>query len=261
MRWLRKESGENDETAAAEARQRLTHLRESIAVALHHEEWNTADTNIIAAMKLLRETSSVAPVTQSTMAELHGQWGLALNGQRRYDEAYKHLIQAERLFNMDHEQAIAWADSEGIRMEGEGDELDLSLALAVLSTLAEATIRQGQPGAGEMLMQVVEVADMAEDEPMRWESRLRLATFMAGMADWASLMELGRELGAIARERRSLPHLLEAMRQITEAQIGLENLPLAIQAQTLVVDIARYLKDATLADEEAELQKLINSAG
>lgn len=256
----RKGKDRDNAKAVEQARIAIMELRNRITQNVQAQQWGQVDTDMLTLMPLLRDTSETMPVTQSMMAELHGQWGLTLNAQRRYQEAYKHLLLARELLYADHESAVAWAVGENLKMEGEGGQIDLHLALRVLEALADSAVRLGQPGAGEVLQGVVEVADMVGDQAKRWEARQRLAAFTAGMADWQGLLELGREMGHIARQRHNLPDLLEGLRQVVEALVGLKELDQAIEAQRLVVDIARHLADPSLPDEEKEFTKLRASA-
>jgi hypothetical protein len=176
--------------------------------------------------------------------------------QRRFEEAHKHLALAEQLFSVEEATASALAAQDNITLQGVGPEIDLTLALAVLRALAESCVRQGDPNAGPLLVQVAEVADMVGSEAERWEARERLAAFTGATAGWNDLLVIAQDMGQLARERRNLRYLLSAIRLFTEAYIGLQEFDGAIAAQRLVVDIARFLQDSSLSTEEAELAKL-----
>ncbi len=145
---------------------------------------------------------------------------------------------------------------QGITVGGEGEPLDLAIALEVLQALGASMVRFGNPRAGEVLAQVVSVADMNQDEEAQWRARQHLASFTAGLANWQGLLQIAREMGNIARQKQNLPMLLEVMRLMVEAHIGLGRLYRALEAQQLVVDLARRLKHPDLAEEESQLQQL-----
>lgn len=254
MRWIQK--GEREEGRADEARRALASLQAEIEREMEREQWGAADERLVRAVQLLRAEAPRLSVTQGAMAQLHGRWGLVLLQQRRYEEAHKHLALAERLFNMEIDEAVAWAEQEGINLQGEGDEVDFALALEVLSALADSTVRRGEKGARLVLRQVVEVADMLGNGERAWDGRQRLATYLAGMAAWSDLLQVSREMGALARQQRHLPALLVALQEMAEAYIGLQEMAEAIAVQALIVDISRHLNYPSLASEEAELARL-----
>lgn len=258
MRWGRKKK---DQVALAdEARQILNNLRLEIKQNIEAQEWGKVDNDMLKVIKLLHGSSRVAPVTQSTLAELYGQWGLSMMQQKRYEEGEKHLKMAQKLFNMEYEAAVAWAANQKITMQGQGEDINIELALEVLKTLADRALRQGQSNAGEMLEQTVKVADILGDHRKSWDARERLSTFTAGAADWQTLLDLGRQMGALSMQQRNLSQLFFAMRQLSEASLGLKMRDQSLDVQQLVVDIARYLNDPSLPNEENELSKLRDMA-
>lgn len=254
MRWGRQKK---DQVAIAdEARRLLNNLRLEIKQNFEAQQWGKVDSNMLNLIKLLHGKSEVAPVTQGTLAELYGQWGLGMMQQKRYEEGEKHLKISQRLFDMEYETAVEWAANQKITMQGQGEDTNIELALEVLKTLADRALRLGQPNAREMLEQTVKVADIVGDHGKSWDARQRLSTFTAGSADWQTLLDLGREMGALSMQQRDLSQLLFAMRLLSEAFLGLKMRDQSLDVQQLVVDIARYLNDSSLSDEENELSKL-----
>lgn len=258
MRWGRQKK---DQVALAdEARQMFSKLRLEIKQNMEGQEWGKVDNNMLKVMNLLHASSDIAPISQSNLAELYGQWGLSMMQQKRYEEGEKHLRLAQQLFNMEHEAAVSWAANQKITMQGEGEDINVPLALEVLKTLADRALRLGQSDAREMLEQTVKVADILGDHRKSWDARQRLTIFTAGAADWQTLLDLGREMGALAMQQRDLSQLLFAMRQMSEACLGLKLRDQTLDIQQLVVDIARFLNDPSLPDEENELSKLRDMA-
>lgn len=247
--------GRAGKQAAKLARER-TALQKRIAASVAAREWAHADRDLIALSRQYRERSAQLPVTQSDLATFHAQWGLVLTGQRRPDEADRHLTAAERLFNMEYEEAVEWAGDEGILVEEVGNEVDLRLALEVLKILAESAVRQGRPDVESLLPQVVAVADLVGDPDEQWAARERLAAFNVASARWEQVIELGREMGWMAQSRRKLPLLQSALRFLTEALIGLREMDEALATQGLLVDVGRFLGDPTLPAEEAALARI-----
>ncbi len=255
--WGKKEPKRDPkEVAAEEARAALDTLLRQIQQNMAVRNWDAVDQGTLKTMQLLHKTSELAPVTQSVLAELHGRWGLVMIEQRRFEEAHKHLALAEQLFNVDQGEAVALAARDKITLEGTGPEIDLTLALAVLRALAESAVRIGDPNGGALLVQVVDVADMVGSDEERWEARERLATFTSVAGAWEDLLAIAKDMGRFAQEQRNLHYLLTAMRLFSESYIGIKEMDKAIAAQRLVVDIARFIQDSSLATEEAELSKL-----
>lgn len=248
--------GQDISEAIKEAHRNIAERSARLETAMAAQQWGTVDEESARLLSLLREVSRLAPVTHSFLAAIYGRWGLAMEQQRRYKEAQEQLLAAEALFNMDPEAAVEWAAQQGINIEGEGEPLDLRLAQSVLETLGATMVRFGNPRAGEVLAQVVSVADLNQDEAAQWAARQHLAAYTAGLADWQGLLQIAREMGRIAQSRQSLPMLLEVMRLFVEAYIGLDRLYRALEGQQLVVDLARHLNHPDLAEEEAELKKL-----
>ncbi len=242
--------------ADADAQQQVEVLHARIRSQFDSQNWGEVEQDTLRLMKLLRLTSPLLPVTQSFMAEVLARFGLALNRQQRSRESYEALSQAEALLNMAPDGATEWAAEQDIVLQGEGEPIDLKLALEALQLFADMALRQGQSRAGDLLDQVVQVADLIGAEDEQWEARSRMATYTAGLADWQGLLEMAREMGQIAGTRRDLRRLLQVMSLFSDAYTGLERVQRAIEAQQLVVDIAHYLNHPELVNEEKELKRL-----
>ncbi|HEX8680802.1 MAG TPA: hypothetical protein VF707_00715 [Ardenticatenaceae bacterium] len=264
MRWLRRGEGKKEKGGALtpdEARAALADLRQQIAAGMQAQQWSAVADDMVLAMQFLRDTSATTPVTQSTLAELYSQWAIAINEQRRYEEAYTMLQTADLLWNLEHEQAVAWAREQGITLQGEGTAPDLGLVLAVLAALSENAARFDSDDTGRILTQMVAVADLAGDEQARWMSRSRLASWSAEEENWRTLLTLAREMVALAREQGDLLRLLEAMRQFAEAYAGMGDMSRTIEVQRLVVEIARTTNHPSLEREREELRNLLDATG
>jgi len=231
-------------------------LKRTLKQAYTIQRWDQADdaaTKLLAHLTAHEETIGA---TQSELAEWHAQRGIALHNQRRYEPAFQQLELAERWLNMSLSEATDFAKSQKITLTGEGDSLDTDLALLALETLAEAMVQRGTSNAGGVLEQVVKVADIVGQPERMWNARFRLATYTAGLADWDKLLRLGQELGQFANRHKSLGSLLVSMRFIVEALISQRRLDDARAAQRLVVDIAKFINDISLPNEEAEMARL-----
>lgn len=248
--------GRNKENAVPREAETLEKLKRNLKQAYTMQRWDQADDAAIKVLAYLKSHAETIGASQSELAEWHAQRGIALHNQRRYEPAFQQLELAERWLNMSLDEAIAFARQQDITLTGEGESLDTDLALLALETLAEAMVQRGTSGAGQVLEQVVKVADVVGQRERMWNARHRLATYTAGLADWDKLLRMGQELGQFANRHKSLSSLLVAMRFIVEALISMQRLDDARAAQRLVVDIARFINDASLPGEEAEMARL-----
>jgi hypothetical protein len=248
--------GRNKENAVPREAETLEKLKRNLKQAYTMQRWDQADDAATKVIAHLKSHSETIGASQSELAEWHAQRGIALHNQRRYEPAFQQLELAERWLNMSLDEAIAFARQQDITLTGEGESLDTDLALLALETLAEAMVQRGTSGAGQVLEQVVKVADVVGQRERMWNARHRLATYTAGLADWDKLLRMGQELGQFANRHKSLSSLLVAMRFIVEALISMQRLDDARAAQRLVVDIARFINDASLPGEEAEMARL-----
>lgn len=262
MGWLRRgKEKKRGAPAPDEVRGALAELRGRIAQNMVEGQWGAVTDDVALALQLLRDTSGIVPVTHSLLAELYSHWSLAINGQRRYEEAFAMLQSAEQLWNMEAPQAVAWAKEQGITLQGEGEEPDLNLILAVLTALSENAARFDSADAGRVLREMIGVADLARREQEGWLARTRLAAWTAEQQAWPTLLALAADMATIARRSRDLNRLLDAMRQFSEAYIGVGQMERALEAQRLVVDVARALDHPSLEREQGELRTLLDAQG
>lgn len=252
--WGRNKKQSDDK--APQVIESLEALKRQIKQAYTTQRWNVVDENIVKLLTLLRHNNTVVGIAQSDLAELYAYWGITLQQERRYEEAYKQLQTAEKLLNLNIEQAEAFARQQEITLVGEGESLDMDVILQALEALAEAMIQRGASGTSGVMEQVVKVADIVGNRERQWNARYRLATYTSGLTDWEKLLPMAQELGQYAHRQKSLPSLLIAMRFVVEALIGLQRLDEAKEAQRFVVDLAQYLNDGSLPNEEAEMARL-----
>ena len=239
--------------ASALAQEAMQRLIGQADIAFQAALWDEVTVAHHALLRLLHQRQ--VGITQSELVEMHARWGLAYAASRVPDQAMHHLVLAEKLLNDEEEQAARWANSQGIILAGEGDRMSLPLIHEALATLADLASRRSEPAA-RYLSQVISVADMMDEPQGRWQARRNLTAYLTAQGDWPALRAAATEWVALARERRDLPLLLEALRPLVEALVGQREGALAMEAQGMVVAVATLLGHESVAQEEQELEQM-----